>query len=67
MSECKDGMGMQLYEISLWVTLKEQVQCIQSWELWGDMFRVRCKLGGNPGRGTPKGKAEGDRNEQVQG
>lgn len=29
------------------------------------MFRERSKLGGNPGRGNPKGKAEGDRNEQV--
>lgn len=30
------------------------------------MFGERSKLGGNPGRGIPKGKAEGNRNEQVQ-
>lgn len=30
------------------------------------MCRERSKLGGNPGRGIPKGKAAGDRNEQGQ-
>lgn len=35
------------------------------WELSDEMLRERSKLGGNPGRGIPKRKAEGDTYEQV--